>query len=94
MAKALKELHSLNHKKSGGQFMAKFATTLSDVKSLLTETGQVDYLYHSGEVDRLIDILPHSEKAKYIERVESYGPLSNFQKFEKFLNDRTREEDR
>lgn len=64
------ELHGLDKKKLGKDFMVKFAMTLEDTEALLERDGNGDYLRHPREVSSLQDMLPQTERAELRVRQE------------------------
>ena len=77
------ELLSLDHKKLGQQFMAKFCTMLLDTHSLLVTLNEVDWLFTNKYVAELEDRLPREEKVEWARQM---GTVSGDTKFEKFRN--------
>ena len=61
LREAMDELHSLDHKKLGKNFIYKFAATLLDTETLLDANENGDYLRHPREVAYLQDKLPEAE---------------------------------
>ena len=93
LKEAMDELHSLDHRKLGDNFIHKFAATLLDTEALLDANQNGDYLRHPREVAYLQDKLPEAEQLKYIELEERYQG-SEFAKFKSFLVERKREVER
>ena len=85
------ELHTLDNKKLGQDFMIRFATTLEDTEALLERDGNADYLCHPREVTALQDILPKSERVEYVKRCRTYIG-TDYVKFKTFLMERKSEQ--
>ena len=92
LREAMDELHSLDHKKLGDNFIHKFAATLIDTEALLDANQNGDYLRHPREVAYIQDKLPRSEKLEYIQREKNYVG-SDFAKLKSFLVERKQEEE-
>ena len=92
LREAMDELHSLDHKKLGDNFIHKFAATLIDTEALLDANQNGDYLRHPREIAYIQDKLPRSEKLEYIRREKNYHG-SDFAKLKSFLVERKQEEE-
>ena len=72
LREAMDELHSLDHKTLGKNFIYKFAATLLDTETLLDANENGDYLRHPREVAYLQEKLPEAERLEYIRRAKNY----------------------
>ena len=92
LREAMDELHSLDYKKLGDNFIHKLAATLIDTEALLDANQNGDYLRHPREVAYIQDKLPRSEKLEYIRREKNYHG-SDYAKLKSFLVERKQEEE-
>ena len=84
---AVQDLHNLDKKKLGDNFIPKFAATLLDTETLLDAVGQGDYLRHPREVAFLQDMLPKEEAREFVKRCKNYVG-NEFMQLKTFLKDR------
>ena len=91
LRESVAELHGLNAKKLGDEYMVRFATTLEDTEALLERDGNADYLRHPREVTALQDMLPKNERAEFVKRCRSYIG-TDYVKFKTFLMERKAEQ--
>ena len=84
---AVQDLHSLDKKKLGDNFIPKFAATLLDTETQLDSVGQGDYLRHPREVAFLQDMLPKEEAREFVKRCKNYVG-NEFMQLKTFLKDR------
>ena len=74
LKEAMDELHSLDHRKLGDNFIHKFTVTLLDTEALLDANQNGDYLCHPREVAYMQDKLQKAERAAEIHRTRTELP--------------------
>ena len=92
LREAMEELHGLDHKKLGENFVTKFTNTLLDTEALLETNHQADYLRHPREVDDLLSMLPVKEQKEFVKRRRTYIG-GDYARLKAFLVERKTEED-
>ena len=79
------ELMSLDHRKLGQHFIARFTTMLLDTHALLVSINEVEWLVSNRSVAELEDKLPHSERVEWARQMESMPGATKFEKLKNFL---------
>ena len=82
------DLLSLNHRKIGKKFVAKFSVMLEDSEALLGSIGQQAWLTSPRSVADLEDLLPASEKMEWAKKVKGSVGSDRFERFKSFLKER------
>ena len=92
LREAMDELHSVDYRKLGDDFIPVFAATLLDTEALLDANQNGDHLRHPREVVYMQNKLPKAERVEYVRREQRYQG-GDFAKFKSFLMERKREEE-